>query len=75
MRIEEIHIYGVYMPAALFWAVIAMIATVFLRRVLARLPLGSILWQPALVELLIFMLLWLGIASLADAFLPRGFIS
>jgi protein AaeX len=73
--VEEIHIFGVYFPAGLVWAVVALIVTSLLRGPLLRLPLHAILWQPALIELAIFLLLWWGIARLADAFLPRGFIS
>jgi hypothetical protein len=73
--VEEIHIFGVYMPSALVWAVVALIITSLLRGPLLRLPLHAILWQPALMELAIFLLLWWGIARLADGFLPRGFIS
>jgi hypothetical protein len=73
--IEEIRIFGVYMPAGLLWAVIALIITSLLRAPLLRLPLRSILWQPALLELAIFLLLWWVVARLADGFLPHGFIS
>ena len=75
MMVEELHIFGVYMPAGLLWAVSALIITSLLRGPLLRLPLRSILWQPALLELAIFLLLWWGIARLADGFLPHGFIS
>jgi len=73
--VEEIHIFGVYMPSALVWAVVALVITSLVRGPLLRLPLHAILWQPALIELAIFLLLWWGIARLADSFLPRGFIS
>jgi hypothetical protein len=73
--VEEIHIFGVYMPSALVWAVVALVITSLVRGPLLRLPLHATLWQPALIELAIFLLLWWGIARLADSFLPRGFIS
>ncbi len=73
--VEEIHIFGVYLPAGLVWAVVALVVTSLLRGPLLRLPLHAVLWQPSLIELAIFLLLWWGIARLADAFLPRGFIS
>jgi hypothetical protein len=63
------------MPSALAWAVAALVVTFLLRGVLLRLPLRLLLWQPALLELATFFLLWLGIARLADAFLPRGILS
>jgi hypothetical protein len=73
--IEEIHIFGVYMPAGLVWAALAMILTFFTRDWVHRLPLQWLIWQPALIELAIFVLLWWGIASLADAYLRPGIIS
>lgn len=73
--IEEIHIFGIYMPSALAWAIAALILTFLLRGMLLRLPLRLFLWQPALLELAAFFLLWLGIARLADAFLLRGILS
>jgi len=45
--IEELHIFGVYMPAALVWAVLAVILTFLLRGLLLRLPLHHILWHSA----------------------------
>jgi hypothetical protein len=73
--IEEIRIFGVYMPAGLLWAALAMIVTFLVRDWLNRLPLHLVLWQPALIEMAVFVLLWWGIASLADAYLPPGVIS
>jgi hypothetical protein len=73
--IEEIRIFGVYMPAGLIWAVLAMIVTFLVRDWLLKLPLHLILWQPALIEMAVFVLLWWGIASFADAYLPAGVIS
>lgn len=73
--IEELHIFGIYMPAALGWALIAVVVTFLLRGLLLRLPVHRILWHPALLELALFLLLWWGLACLADRFLPRGYIS
>ncbi|MDH7640494.1 DUF1656 domain-containing protein [Sphingomonas oryzagri] len=73
--IEELHVFGVYMPAALVWAVVAVMLTFLLRGLLLRLPLHRILWHPALLELALFLLIWLGLATLADDFLPRWAIS
>lgn len=73
--IEELHFFGVYMPAALVWAVLAVILTFLLRGLLLPLPLHRILWHPALLELALFLLIWLGLGTLADGFLPRWAIS
>lgn len=73
--IEEIHIFGIYMPSALAWAVVALAVTFLLRGVLQRLPLRVLLWQPALIELATFFLLWWGIARLADTCFPYRLLS
>ncbi|MBN3789581.1 DUF1656 domain-containing protein [Burkholderia sp. Ac-20353] len=73
--IEEIHIFGIYMPSALIWAAIALLITFLLRDTLLRLPLRVLLWQPALLELATFFLLWWGIAHLADAYFPHRILS
>lgn len=73
--IEEIHIFGIYMPSALAWAAVALIVTFLLHGVLLRLPLRVLLWQPALLELAAFFLLWWSIARLADAYFPYNILS
>jgi hypothetical protein len=73
--VEELHLFGVYMPAALLWAVLAAVVTFLLRGLLQRLPLHRILWHPALLEVALFVLMWRGLAWLADSFLPRWMIS
>ncbi|CAM2159240.1 protein AaeX (plasmid) [Pararobbsia alpina] len=73
--IEEIHIFGIYFPAGLAWAVLSLVITSLLRGPLLRLPLRVVLWQPALVELAMFLLIWWGIARIADLYLPRGMVS
>jgi protein AaeX len=66
MRVEELRVFGIYMPAPLVWAIIAMIVVYLIRGWLHRLPLYALLWQPALLDLAAFVLLWWGIARVAD---------
>jgi hypothetical protein len=73
--IEELHLFGVYMPAALVWAVIAGILAYLLRNLLQRLPLYHLLWHPGVLELALFMALWWGLTVLADNFLSRALVS
>ncbi|WP_150295500.1 DUF1656 domain-containing protein [Sphingobium estronivorans] len=73
--IEEIHLLGVYIPAALAWAVLAVILVYLLRAPLQRLPVHRLLWHPSLLELALFILFWWGLSALADAFLYRWFAS
>lgn len=67
--IEEIHLLGIYMPAALAWGMLAVVLVYLLRVPLQRLPIYRLLWHPSLLELALFVLLWWGLAALADAFL------
>lgn len=67
--IEEIHLFGVYIPAALVWAVTAAVLVYFIRAPLQRLPAERLLWHPSLLELLLFVVLWWGLGALADALL------
>lgn len=71
--IEELHILGVYMPAALAWGVLAAVLVHFLRKPLQRLPLYQWLWHPALVDLALFVTLWWGLSAFADTFLHQWF--
>lgn len=66
--IEEIHVLGVYMPAALAWAVLAIVLVYQLREPLRRLPLDRYLWHPGLIDLALFFGVWWAIGALADAF-------
>jgi hypothetical protein len=67
--IEEVHFFGLYLPAALVWAVAAAAVVYLLRALLARLPTEKWLWHPGLLELLLFVLIWWGLGALADTFL------
>ena len=64
--IDELHLFGVYLPAGLVWAVLAGILAYLLRNLLQRLSLHRVLWQPGLVELALFAALWWGLTVLAD---------
>ena len=73
--IEEIHLLGVYMPAALLWGVLAVVFVYLLRAPLQRLPVYRPLWHPSLLELALFILFWWGLSALADTFLHQWFTS
>lgn len=73
--IEELHIFGVYVSAALAWAIVASIVTFLLRGLLRRLPLERLLWFPGLIELALFASLWWGLTAFADLLLPRWILS
>ena len=72
--IEEIGLFGVYMPAALGWAVVAGGMTAVLRPVL-RLPwLRWLVWQPGQLDLACFLCLWWALCALADARFPHAMV-
>ena len=77
--IEEIHLFGVYMPAALFWAVAAVVLVYLLRAPVQHLPgfrlLLRLLWHPSLLDLALFVLLWWGLSASADLLLHHGTLS
>jgi hypothetical protein len=57
-------------PAALVWAVLAVVV-VWLIRPLCCLPLARLVWQPALVDIALFIAVWWGCPPL-PTFLQRG---
>lgn len=72
--IDEVQIFGVYVPAALCWATVASLLTYWMHPLLHRLPLDRISWRPALFDVAVFMLVWWGLAMLADRhLLPSKF--
>lgn len=73
--IEELRLDGVYLPAALGWALLALLLTLLVRQLTRRWALRRWLWQPELLELACFFCFWWGIAVLADALLPDGMLS
>lgn len=73
--IEELHVFGVFIPAALAWAVAAGAAAYLVRNLLRRLPIYNLLWHPSLLELGLFAVLWWLFTVLSDAFMPRWVIS
>ena len=70
--IEEIHIGGIYIPAALAWGILAAVLVYLLRAPLQRLSVDRLFWHPGLVEVALFILSWWGLSALADAFLLSG---
>ncbi|HKY81964.1 hypothetical protein AI27_01000 [Sphingomonas sp. BHC-A] len=64
--IEEIHFGGIYVPAALATAVLSAVLVYVLRTPMQRLTFYRLLWQPALFDLAVFVLLWWGLSAGAD---------
>lgn len=72
--IEEVQIFGVYVPAALAWAVLAAILVYYTRLLLRRLPLNRFNWHPGLLDFALFAVFWWSLSKLADSqILPTEF--
>ena len=69
--IEELHIFGVFFPAALMWAALAGLLAYAVHQQLEPRPFDQILWQPGLRDLTLFLLFWWGISALADRYFNR----
>lgn len=72
--IEELDLLGVYVPAALVWAVLAALLIWLLRPLLHRLPLTRLVWHTGLIEFALFIAVWWSCSALADSFLPVGIV-
>jgi protein AaeX len=72
--IEEIDLFGVYMPAALGWAAVAAALTALLRPVLRMPWLRRLVWQPGQLELACFFCLWWALAAFADTHVPHAMV-
>ena len=65
--IDEIQIFGVYVPAALAWATLAALIAYLTRPFLHRLPLERFNWHPGVLDLALFAIFWWCLATMADA--------
>jgi protein AaeX len=70
--LEELHVLGVYMPAALVWAVMAGISAHLLRGLFQRWSWFNLLGHAGIFELALFALLWWGLAVGADVYFNHG---
>lgn len=59
----EIDIFGVFFPALLVWAAIALLLSTLVRRGLGRFGLYRFVWHPSLFDLALFVILLGGVAA------------
>ncbi len=64
--IGEISLYGVLVPPLLLWALLAMLLSVPLRRMLAGAGFYRLVWHRALFDLALFVILLSVISALAE---------
>ena len=62
----EIDLYGIFLPALLVWATLALGLGAALRRGIGRLGLYRHVWHPPLFDLALFVILLGGIVAVAS---------
>ena len=67
--IGEFDVYGVFVPVLLVWAMMALVLTAVLRRVLAVIGFYRLVWHRALVDLSLFVLLLAAVASVMTSWM------
>jgi len=68
--IREFDVYGVFVPAFLVWALIALALCAALRRALARVGFYRLVWHRPLVDLSLLVIILAAVA----AYLPRWIV-
>ena len=63
--IGEFDIGGVFTPTLLLWAVVALLISLPLRRVLDRVGAYRFVWHRGLFDIALVILLWSGVTALA----------
>lgn len=67
--IGEFNIDGVFLPALLVWALVALLGSMLLRRVLRWAGFYRLVWHPVLFDVAIFIVLVGGVVSLASTWI------
>ena len=70
--LEEMHLFGVYLPSALVWAVLAGVCAHLLRGLFQRWSWTRVFGHAGVMELALFAMLWWGLSVGADTFLNHG---
>ena len=68
--IEEISIGGVFVPALLIWAVLALAPLLVVRRLLAGLGVYRVVWHRALFDIALYVII-LGVLAGSSSFIER----
>lgn len=70
--LEEMHVFGVFLPAALVWAVVAGVLAHLLRGLWQRVSWSGVFGHAGVWELAWFALLWWALTVGADRFFHYG---
>ncbi len=68
--IAEIDLYGVFLPALLVWAIIAIPISALLRRLLTAAGAYRLVWHAPLFDFALFVITLGGIVALSEFLLP-----
>jgi hypothetical protein len=62
---QEVNLGGVFLPAALVWAGIAILLSSLISRALSRMGFYALVWHRALFDAALFVLLWGAVSAVA----------
>jgi hypothetical protein len=62
--VQEVSFSGVFVPAALVWAVVAFLLTSLISRLFCRMNLYDFIWHRALFDFAIWLILWAAISAI-----------
>ncbi|MFZ6762718.1 DUF1656 domain-containing protein [Pseudoroseomonas sp. WGS1072] len=68
--IAEIDLYGIFLPALLVWALLALPASVLLRRLLRALGVYRWVWHAPLFDFALFLITLGGLVAFSEIILP-----
>ena len=73
--IGEVDVAGVFIPAILIWALVAMAIGFFVRRIFAMTGVYQLVWHRGLFDLALFFILWGLVAFMVNSFGLPGWIT
>ena len=62
---QEVNLGGVFLPAAVVWAGIAILLSSLISRALSRMGFYALVWHRALFDAALFVLLWGAVSAVA----------
>jgi hypothetical protein len=71
--VGEFNFAGVFVPALLVWAMVAIGASMFVRSILRLVGFYRLVWHRGLFDLALLAILWGSVTALADRFDQFGF--
>jgi hypothetical protein len=73
--IGEVNVAGVFIPAILIWALVAMAIGFLVRRILTLIGFYHLVWHRGLFDLALFFILWGSVAFMVNRFGLPGWIT